>query len=318
MFAAARLPALSFATEGPTTLLARGGALAEAHPVLFGMVCAGLKTVAADLTVQTVIEKKALKDVDTKRTATFGLFGVCYLGGVQYAVFNKILPRMWPQAEVFAARSPAGKARDVKGVRSLIGLVATEQLIHTPLVFLPAFYMTKEAVEGDAAQRKLDEETLVDRALAKWRKNLIPDMCADMLIWVPSNLVNFAFVPQHFRVRLSVLTHLRRRRCASNAIASIWSSPVDSPLQVPFVALTSFAYTMVLSCMRGGATAPVVVKAPVPAVCAAAAPLEEFAPAPAVVLPAAPLEEFAPVRAAARRRRMFAPAPAVACVAAAP
>ena len=190
-------------------------------------------------------------------------------------------------------KSSAGKARDAKGVRSLIGLVATEQLIHTPLVFLPAFYITKEAVEGDAAAR---EGTIVDNALAKWRKNLIPDMCADMLIWVPSNLVNFAFVPQHFRV--------------------------------PFVALTSFAYTMVLSCMRGGATAPVVVEAPVPAVCAAAAPLEEFppvraaarrrrmfAPAPAVVLPAAPLEEFSPVRAAARRRRMFAPAPTVACAA---
>ena len=279
MFAAARLPALALAPEGPT-LLARGGALAEAHPVLFGMVCAGLKTVAADLTVQTVSEKKKLTEVDGRRTATFGLFGVCYLGGVQYAVFNKILPRMWPRAEVFAARSPAGKARDAKGVRSLIGLVATEQLIHTPLVFLPAFYITKEAVEGDAAAR---EGTIVDNALAKWRKNLIPDMCADMLIWVPSNLVNFAVVPQHFRV--------------------------------PFVALTSFAYTMVLSCMRGGATAPVVVEAPVPAVCAAAAPLEEFAPAPAVVLPAAPLEEFSPVRAAARRRRMFAPAPTVACAA---
>ena len=52
-----------------------------------------------------------------------------------------------------------------------------------------------------------------------------------MVIWVPSNLVNFAFVPQHFRV--------------------------------PFVALTWFAYTMVLSFMRGGQKRDVVVEEPV-------------------------------------------------------
>jgi len=103
----------------------------------------------------------------------------------------------------------------------LVGLVATEQLIHTPFVFLPCFYMTKEVVEGDGN---------VDAALTKWRRNIIPDMCADMVIWVPSNLVNFAFVPQHFRV--------------------------------PFVALTSFAYTMVLSFMRGGQKREFVVEEP--------------------------------------------------------
>ena len=61
MFAAARIPrALAALAEGPT----RCYAIAEAHPVLFGMVCAGLKTVAADLTVQTVVEKKQLHEVD--------------------------------------------------------------------------------------------------------------------------------------------------------------------------------------------------------------------------------------------------------------
>ena len=82
--------------------------------------------------------------------------------------------------------------------------------------------MTKEVVEGDGN---------VDVALTKWRRNIIPDMCADMVIWVPSNLVNFAFVPQHFRV--------------------------------PFVALTSFAYTMVLSFMRGGQKREIIVEEPV-------------------------------------------------------
>jgi len=223
MLAATRIPrALAALAEGPTALYTRGDAVATAHPVLFGMVCAGLKTVAADLTVQTVVEKKQLHEVDKRRTITFGLFGIGYLGGIQYAVFNKVLPAMWPRASNFAMRSSHDKINNAKALRSLVGLVATEQLIHTPFVFLPCFYMTKEVVEGDGN---------VDVALTKWRRNIIPDMCADMVIWVPSNLVNFAFVPQHFRV--------------------------------PFVALTSFAYTMVLSFMRGGQKRDVVVEEPV-------------------------------------------------------
>ena len=150
MLAATRIPrALAALAEGPTALYTRGDAVATAHPVLFGMVCAGLKTVAADLTVQTVVEKKQLHEVDKRRTITFGLFGVGYLGGIQYAVFNKVLPAMWPRASNFAMRSSHDKINNTKALRSLVGLVATEQLIHTPFVFLPCFYMTKEVVEGD-------------------------------------------------------------------------------------------------------------------------------------------------------------------------
>ena len=95
MLAATRIPrALAALAEGPAALYTRGDAVATAHPVLFGMVCAGLTTVAADLTVQTVVEKKQLHEVDKRRTITFGLFGVGYLGGIQYAVFNKVLPAM--------------------------------------------------------------------------------------------------------------------------------------------------------------------------------------------------------------------------------
>ena len=72
-----------------------------------------------------------------------------YLGGIQYAVFNKVLPAMWPRASNFAMRSSHDKINNTKALRSLVGLVATEQLIHTPFVFLPCFYMTKEVVEGD-------------------------------------------------------------------------------------------------------------------------------------------------------------------------
>ena len=122
-------------------------------------------------------------------------------------------------------RSSHDKINNAKALRSLVGLVATEQLIHTPFVFLPCFYMTKEVVEGDGH---------VDAALTKWRRNIIPDMCADMVIWVPSNLVNFAFVPQHFRVPFVALTATATPTCAEDVKKSLKLKPSCECFQQSF------------------------------------------------------------------------------------
>jgi hypothetical protein len=42
------------------------------------------KTTAADLLIQTTVEKKRLDEIDLHRTAVFALFGATYLGGFQY------------------------------------------------------------------------------------------------------------------------------------------------------------------------------------------------------------------------------------------
>ena len=86
--------------------------------------------------------KKQLHEVDKRRTITFGLWrGVTWCGICTQFLTRSCRP--CGRASNFAMRSSHDKINNTKALRSLVGLVATEQLIHTPFVFLPCFYMTK-------------------------------------------------------------------------------------------------------------------------------------------------------------------------------
>ena len=60
----------------PTTaMLARVGAALRARPFLGACASATLKTSAADVMVQTLIEGRAVDDLDRRRLAAFTIFG---------------------------------------------------------------------------------------------------------------------------------------------------------------------------------------------------------------------------------------------------
>jgi hypothetical protein len=139
-------------------------------------------------------------------------FGFIYLGGIQYALYVPIFGRMFPQAAAFAAKSVRDKLKDTRGMFNVAAQVFIDQCIHHPLMYFPAFYMTKELVLSDKPD--------VSRALALCRKNMAEDLPALWKIWVPSTAFNFAFMPMHMRI--------------------------------PWVATTSLLWTMILSSMRGG------------------------------------------------------------------
>ena len=100
----------------------------------------------------------------------------------------------------------------------MLGQALTEQVLHTPLCFFPAYYIFKEWSLGDPAKRQ--GHGVCRTALTRYRTNFFQDMMADIAIWMPSHFINFTFMPMHMRV--------------------------------PWVATTSFFYAMVLSGMRGG------------------------------------------------------------------
>ena len=82
--------------------------------------------------------------------------------------------------------------------------------IHShPLLYFPAFYSFKGLVEGRPWLS----------SMSKCRAELWENLKALWMIWVPAQLINFAFVPRHLRI--------------------------------PFVALISFAWTIIISGMRG-------------------------------------------------------------------
>lgn len=165
--------------------------------------------------VQKVVEKR--DHIDWRRTAAFGSFGLIYLGGVQYVLYVPLFSRLFPNAAAFAAKSVPDKLRDIRGIRDLLSQVFLDQFVHHPLLYFPVFYAIKEVVTSDTPD--------LNKALGKYRENMVEDLLALWKVWVPSTLLNFAFMP-------------------------MWA-------RIPWVASTSLIWTSILSAMRGGSEVPV-------------------------------------------------------------
>lgn len=97
-FAAVKRPAVAAAT--------RYDACARRRPVLTGVVTTVVKTSAADLFAQKVVEGR--EQVDWSRHSVFCAFGFFYLGGFQYFLYNKLFV-MWcaPITRTFGHRGAA-------------------------------------------------------------------------------------------------------------------------------------------------------------------------------------------------------------------
>ncbi|GAB4824103.1 hypothetical protein N2152v2_011149 [Parachlorella kessleri] len=218
---------------------------AQAHPFTTGVITTGLKTSAADFFAQKVIEGR--KEIDWTRHAVFVTFGFAYLGGFQYYLYN-VKFTQWCGAitQTFGHRATA----PIK--------TAIDQFIHHPLLYFPTFFAMKAVVSGKPLSTAAD----------KYRAEIWDSLKALWSVWVPAQLVNFAFVPRHLRV--------------------------------PYVAAVSFGWTVILSVMQGKFDAAQHAKQAVPtaagaalgapaAAGGAAAGAAAAAPAGTLVLPAGPV-----------------------------
>jgi len=185
------------------------------YPLAFGVVLSGCKTSFSDLLVQKVVERK--EKIDWRRNAAFATFGFVYLGGIQYALYVPIFGRLFPNAAKFASKSLRDKIKDIPGLCNLGLQTFLDQCVHHPLMYFPAFYVTKELVMGGKGEIGKPD---IKGVLADYRKNMKEDLLALWKIWVPATLFNFAFMPMHLRI--------------------------------PFTAGVSLLWTCVLSAMRGG------------------------------------------------------------------
>jgi len=193
------------------SLLMRMKTVPIRYPFMFGMSLSTVKTSTSDLLVQTTLEQR--EKIDWRRNLAFASFGMFYLGGVQYMIYVPLFSRMFPQAASFAAKSIKEKMKDFRGMRNVGAQVFLDQCVHHPLMYFPAFYLTKEIVMKDNPDIK--------GTLMQYKENMREDLLALWKIWVPSTIVNFAFMP-------------------------MWA-------RIPWVAGTSLLWTVVLSYMRGGA-----------------------------------------------------------------
>lgn len=101
--------------------------VAKAHPLAVGSGVAGLKAAAVDMLVQRHVEGR--ESIDWRRTAAFSSFGFLFSGVWQYTLFVKVMPRLCPLAESFAAKPVMAKLRDGPGLRQLAIQVGTGLLL---------------------------------------------------------------------------------------------------------------------------------------------------------------------------------------------
>lgn len=100
------------------------------------------------------------------------------------------MPRIVPGAAQFAAKPLRDKLRDSIGMKGLFLQCFIENGINNPLLYFPIFYTIKQYLEGG----KLSD------GIVKYRDNLWEDVTAIWSLWIPAQLINFAFSPMWFRV----------------------------------------------------------------------------------------------------------------------
>lgn len=184
------------------------------HAFLFGLVVSVVKTGGMDAFVQWRIEGKSMEEMDWPRVWTFALFGLFYLGGVQYFIYVPLYTRCWfPNAIRFTQLPLREKLYDRAGQLLVLKQVLFDQLVHCPFMYYPSFYILKECMNSRG------QGPWVSAALSRYSDNFWVDMKALWSVWAPSFLINFTFCPAWMRI--------------------------------PFVALTNVLWTGILSFMRG-------------------------------------------------------------------
>mmetsp|Transcript_10115 Transcript_10115/g.22754 ORF Transcript_10115/g.22754 Transcript_10115/m.22754 type:complete len:262 (+) Transcript_10115:76-861(+) len=169
-------------------------AFAKAYPFTNNVIIATLKTSAADLVAQTVIEKKSLKEVDWQRNSVFCLFGACYLGGFQYFYQITVFKRLFPGMERFTNQTVMEKIKDVPGIAALAAQTVLDVAM-LDFVYLPTFYVFKAFVFS----KVWDVQEWISTGLSNYTNNLRKDSWDVLRVWAPADIVCFS-VPLWLRL----------------------------------------------------------------------------------------------------------------------
>ena len=158
------------------------------RPFIFGTGLAGVKNGLCDVLVQKAVEGN--EDIDWRRVSVFTTFGALFSGAWQYVLFVRIMPRLCPAAEAFAAKPFRQKIKDIPGLKQLALQNFVENGINNPILYFPIFYTVKEFIEGGDLRD----------GVKKYKAHFKEDVLAIWKVWIPAQFVNFAFNPMWMRV----------------------------------------------------------------------------------------------------------------------
>jgi len=176
--------AAAAATGGGFSLVA----IAQTHPFAFQVAVSTVKTGAADMMTQTVVEKKKWNEIDIKRNLVFVVFGATYLGCFQWWIQVTQFRKWFPGMDRFANASMAEKLKDIPGMISAAKQVCFDVFIHLPFMYFPCFYAVKEMVQG----KSNNPLEWVKDGVTKYANNFSKDTWAMFCLWAPADVILFS------------------------------------------------------------------------------------------------------------------------------
>lgn len=169
---------------------------------------------AKNLTCDGLVQAATSDGFDARRAALFTTFGLVWVGGVQFALFNRLFPALLPGlahqsrsvcapgASRIIARLCALGRRSTLRAQAVAAAVAVDNCVHIPLFYLPAFYSMREF--SIPSERELSPSEVIGRGLRSWQQNLRGDLSVQACIFVPVQVLNFGLNPPHLRVPTTV------------------------------------------------------------------------------------------------------------------
>lgn len=164
------------------TAVVRLNGWAARRPLLTAATAGGAKYIGCDVLVQHCEGQERL---DRRRVGAFAAFGTFYAGGVQYLLFNRLLPWCLPLLQEGGRRAPA----------SVVAATGVDVFVHMPFFYLPTFYTIREL-----AFRPDTPSKVLANAWAHYREGFGSDARTSLVIFGPIQLLNFGFSPTHLRV----------------------------------------------------------------------------------------------------------------------
>lgn len=165
------------------------------RPRLTNAILATLKTWGADLLAQFMECRHSGVpfQVNWRRNGVFAVFGLIYIGLVQWFLLVTVMSKLAPHAITFSNMSMEDKLRDFAGQADLVKQVFIDNMIFGTFLYFPVFYCIREVVTLGP------QRDTVRNALGKYYKNMVPDNLASMAYWIPGDFLAFS-APMYMRL----------------------------------------------------------------------------------------------------------------------
>jgi len=145
--------------------------LCTRHPLALASAILAAKGVICDVFVQKAVQKK--EEWDRRRTAVLSLYGGLVEAPLAYAFYSVLFPRLWPATTI----------------GNVFKMLVVDNLMLWPWLIYPTFYSLNTLIDGstmrDAWQKYLSDF---------WEVNKV-----SMVVWIPTNIVNFIYLPTPLR-----------------------------------------------------------------------------------------------------------------------